>query len=51
MAEGRKAQAARKLNDDVCNRVDDDDSVPAALPIRTQQILDNHDWLDQREVS
>ncbi|WP_154402131.1 LysM peptidoglycan-binding domain-containing protein [Ornithinimicrobium cavernae] len=47
-AEGHHAEAVRLLRSDVCNRVDDEDSVPGELPERTQEILRRHRWLDQQ---
>lgn len=49
-AEGHAAEAVNLLRSEVCNRVEDDDSVPGELPERTQTILDRHGWLDQREA-
>ncbi len=50
-AEGHHDQAARLLTDGVCNRTDDQDSVPGDLPARTKNILDRHPWVNKRQAS
>ncbi|WP_162801924.1 LysM peptidoglycan-binding domain-containing protein [Ornithinimicrobium murale] len=49
-AEGHFAEAVKLLRGEVCNRVEDEDSVPGELPERTQEILDRRGWLNQREA-
>ncbi len=50
-AEGHHEQAARLLTDEVCNRTDDEDSVPGDLPGRTKDILDRHHWVNKQQAS
>ncbi len=50
-AEGHHDQAARLLTERVCNRTDDQDSVPGDLPARTKNILDRHPWVNKRQAS
>ena len=47
-AEGHDREAVRLLQADVCNRTDNEDSVPGELPERTQEVLDQRRWLDQK---
>ncbi|WP_109689402.1 hypothetical protein [Branchiibius hedensis] len=44
-AEGHRAEAKRILQDEVCNR-SDDQGAPAELSARTEKIIRNHEWLD-----
>lgn len=49
-AQGHHRAAEQLLRDQVLNRSDDEDEIPAELPARTEKITDNPQWLAPRRT-
>lgn len=49
-AQGHHRAAEQLLRDQVFNRSDDEDEIPAELPARTEQLIDNPGWLARRRT-
>jgi hypothetical protein len=47
-AQGHHRAAEQLLRDQVFNRSDDEDEIPAELPARTEQVTDSPEWLARR---